>query len=193
MNLLAEILESLLAFHAVTGCDTTSQFTSIGKKKSWQVFRLYPHLFNILGEHEITSGAAVSVVEEFVCRLDEPKSTTKSIEMVRCNMFQRLQTKIDSLPPRRDALTQNIKRAHYQTKVWKQSLTTHHDLPSTTDCGWNLVDRMFVPLYLTADLLQSNCVELTVCGCKENGNQCSTQKRRDAVHWCLCSCPCYMV
>ena len=130
MNLPAEILESLLAFHAVTGCDTTSQFTSIGKKTAWQVFRQYPHLFIKLGEHEIPSGAAVSVVKEFVCRLYEPKSTKKSIQMVQCNMFRTLQTKIDSLLPRRDALTQRIKRAHYQTKVWKQSLTTHPDLPS---------------------------------------------------------------
>ena len=83
MNQQAEILESFLAFHAAAGCDTTSQFTSIGKKTDWQVFRQYPHLFNKLGEHEITSGAAVSVVKELVCRICEPKSTTKSIRMVR--------------------------------------------------------------------------------------------------------------
>ena len=71
-----------------------------------------------------------------------------------------MQTKIASLPPRRDALTQQIKRILYQTNVWKQSLITRPDLPSPTDCGWNLVDRMFVPLYLTTDNIQSKCVEL---------------------------------
>ena len=52
MNLSAEILESLLAFHAATVCDTTSQFTSL---------QAIP---TSLGEHEIPTGAAVSVVEE---------------------------------------------------------------------------------------------------------------------------------
>ena len=65
MNLLAEILESLLAFHAVTGCDTTSQFTSFGIKTAWQVFKQCSHLLNKVGEHEIPSRAIVSVVEEF--------------------------------------------------------------------------------------------------------------------------------
>ena len=191
-NLQAEILESFLAFHAVAGCDTTSQFTSIGKKTAWQVFRQYPHLFNKLGEHGIPSGAAVSVVKEFVC------TTTKSIQMVWCNMFRRLQTKIDSLPPRRDALTQHIKRAHYQTKVWKQSLTTHPDLPSpilqivagtwligcSFLCTWQQI--RFNPIAVNSVWMQR----------KWQPTQHTTQcllKRRDAVQWCLCLCPCYMV
>ena len=87
MNLLAEILESLLAFHAVTGCDTTSQFTSFGIKTAWQVFKQCSHLLNYVGEHEIPSRAIVSVVKEFVCWLYEPKSTTKSSQMVQYNMF----------------------------------------------------------------------------------------------------------
>ena len=90
MNLPAEILESLLAFHTLTGCDTTSQFTSFRKKTVWQVFEQYPHLLNKLGEHEIPSGATVSEVKEFVCRVYEAKSTTKSIQTVQCHMFRRL-------------------------------------------------------------------------------------------------------
>ena len=82
MNLPAEILESLLTFHAMTRCDTTSQFTGIGEMTAWQVLEQYSHLFNKLGEHEIPSRAAVSVVEEFVCTPYESKSTTKSIQMV---------------------------------------------------------------------------------------------------------------
>ena len=30
--------KSLLAFHALTGCDTTSQFVGIGKQKAWRAF-----------------------------------------------------------------------------------------------------------------------------------------------------------
>ena len=84
-------------------------------------------------------------------------------------------TNVDSLSPKRDALTQHINTAHWQTKVRKQSLTTHPDLPSPRDCGWNLVDRMFVCLYLTTGTLQSNCVRRVNSVYKENGNQGSTR------------------
>ena len=90
MNLQAEILESMLTFHALTGCNTTSLFTGIGEMTTWQVFKQNPHLLNKLGEHEIPSGATVSEVKEFVCRVYEAKSTTKSIQMVQCYMFRRL-------------------------------------------------------------------------------------------------------
>ena len=30
--------KSLLAFHALTECDTTSQFVGIGKQKAWKAF-----------------------------------------------------------------------------------------------------------------------------------------------------------
>ena len=130
MNLPAEILESLLAFQCATGCDTTSQFTSIGKKTAWQVFRLYPHLFNELGEHEIPSGAAVSVVEESVCRLYEPKSTTKSIQTVWCNMFRRLQTKIDSYHqegvPWLNVSKEHITKLKFGSSHLRPILTCHH-------------------------------------------------------------------
>ena len=52
MNLPAGILESLSAFHAATVCDTTRQSTSL---------QAIPTSLN---EHEIPTGAAVSVVEE---------------------------------------------------------------------------------------------------------------------------------
>ena len=37
-NLSNRVLKALLAFHALTGCDTTSAFSGIGKKKPWNVF-----------------------------------------------------------------------------------------------------------------------------------------------------------
>ena len=37
-NLSNRVLKALPAFHALTGCDTTSAFSGIGKKKPWNVF-----------------------------------------------------------------------------------------------------------------------------------------------------------
>ena len=44
-----DIRQGLLAFHALTGCDTTSQFAGITKKSAWKVFVTAPHLMHTLG------------------------------------------------------------------------------------------------------------------------------------------------
>ncbi|KAJ4935256.1 hypothetical protein JOQ06_016792 [Pogonophryne albipinna] len=42
-----------------------------------------------------------------------------------------------------------------------------------------MMNGMLVPMLLTKEPVQSTCVQLTVCGCKESGSQCSTRQ-------CLC-------
>ena len=42
--------KSLLAFHAITGFDTTSQFYGVGKASAWKVFEDVPDLLEHLGE-----------------------------------------------------------------------------------------------------------------------------------------------
>ncbi|KAF3835485.1 hypothetical protein F7725_028043 [Dissostichus mawsoni] len=118
-------------------------------------------------------------LENHVQLYDEEISTSNSIQEVRCALFRKLKANVDTLPPTEDALSMHLKRAHYQTKVWKQSLVTHPQLPSPINCGWQMMNGMLVPMLLTKEPVQSTCVQLTVCGCKESGSQCSTRQ-------CLC-------
>ncbi|KAJ4933246.1 hypothetical protein JOQ06_030079 [Pogonophryne albipinna] len=67
-------------------------------------------------------------------------STSNSIQEVRCTLFRKLKANVDTLPPTEDALSMHLKRAHYQTKVWKQSLVTHPQLPSPINCGWQMMN-----------------------------------------------------
>lgn len=61
--------KSLLAYHALTGCDTTSQFAGIGKISSWKVFETCPDLLQNLGETHPLTDEVVTSVEKFVCKL----------------------------------------------------------------------------------------------------------------------------
>ncbi|KAL2081649.1 hypothetical protein ACEWY4_023502 [Coilia grayii] len=119
-----DIINGLLAFHAITGCDTTSQFTRIGKKTAWKVFQQCPHLLQNFGEEEVPTPDTLCLAEQFVCKLYEPKSTSKSIHEVRCALFRKVKANVDTLPPTKDALSLHLMRAHYQTKIWKQSLVS---------------------------------------------------------------------
>ena len=173
-----EMLDGLLAFHAVTGCDTTSQFTGIGKRTAWKVFQQYPNLLHNFGEDKEPSPTSLSLAEQFVCRLYDLKSTSNSIQDVRCGLFRKLKANVDSLPPTKEALSMHLMRAHYQTKVWKQSIVSHPQLPSPIDSGWHMVNDVLVP-QLLKEPVQATYLQLTVCGCKESGSQCSTRH-------CLC-------
>ena len=116
----------------------------------------------------------------------------------RCALFRKPNVaNVDTLPPTSDALTLHIMRAHYQTKVWKQSLVTHPQLPSPINCGWHMLEGRLAPQLSTEEPLQARCLELTVCECKESGNQCSTRhclsKKRDLLQWSMWMCPCSLV
>lgn len=186
------ISNGLLAFHAITGCDTTSQFTGIGKRTAWKVFQQYPHLLQNFGEEEMPSPDTLRMAEQFVCKLYDPKSSSESIHEVRCALFRKVKANVDTLPPTKDALSLHLMRAHYQTKIWKQSLVSHPQLPSPTSCGWHMTDGVLVPKLLTKEPLQARSLELTTCGCKESGTQCSTRQcrcRRGGMFCCgACGC-----
>ena len=51
ISLPEEKRKSLLAFHTITGCDTTSQFAGIGKQSALKIFDSSSELIEHLGEH----------------------------------------------------------------------------------------------------------------------------------------------
>ena len=61
-----DIRQGLLAFHALTGCDTMSQFAGITKKSAWKVFVKAPHLMHTLGRDQ-TPGLEVFATVEARC------------------------------------------------------------------------------------------------------------------------------
>ena len=61
-------VSTLLAFHALTGCDTTSYIANHSKRTSWRVFKEHRELLNGLGIGELT-GQKIKSSEAFLCRL----------------------------------------------------------------------------------------------------------------------------
>ena len=67
-----EICDALPGIHAVTGCDTTSCFNSIGKVKCFKVMeseKSFIDAMSLLGESVEMSDSLLEVLEQFVCRL----------------------------------------------------------------------------------------------------------------------------
>ncbi len=61
-------LDTMLAFHALTGCDSVSQFSGHSKKTAWQVFQHHHTDLLGLGKGLLTEDMERST-EAFICRL----------------------------------------------------------------------------------------------------------------------------
>ena len=64
-----DMRRSLIPFHAITGCDSTSQFGGITKVKTWKIFHDHAPLLSRLGENIILDEVTLSDAEAFVCQL----------------------------------------------------------------------------------------------------------------------------
>jgi hypothetical protein len=64
-SLSTSIIKSLPAFHAITGCDFTSQMGSYGKKSAWKVYITKPNLLQNLGRGEEID---IKGAEQFIIR-----------------------------------------------------------------------------------------------------------------------------
>ncbi|KAG1689630.1 hypothetical protein GQR58_007711 [Nymphon striatum] len=133
-----EQIQTLIAFHSLTGCDSVSQFADIGKKTAWKVFMQEGACLRKLGSAKIDD-RIIKDVERFVCKLYLKDTPMTSINEVRKEIF--LKRSLDALPPTKDALEFHIHRANYQSLVWHQCLEAVQQLPNPTSCGWMIDDE----------------------------------------------------
>ena len=103
---------SLLAFHALTGCDTTSYIANHTKRSLWKIFKEHHGLLKNLGIGELTDDAIQSS-ETFVCRIYNVHRTD-SIDAARHLLFSKT-GKPEATAPTSDALRFHLKRVHYQS------------------------------------------------------------------------------
>ena len=167
---------SLLAFHAITGCDTTSQFVGIGKQSAWSTFVTCPGLLQDLGRDECPDDKVLSDAEAFICKLYSHGTDEVLINSERAAAFRRAKKSLDGLPPTQDALHLHIKRAHYQAFIWKKALAPCPVLPSPEGNGWHCEDGILKPKLVTKEQVTAACLELAYCGCTRGGTCCATRR-----------------
>ena len=98
-NLPAGSVSALLAFHVLTGCDTTSFICKHSKKSAWKVFLKHHALLSSLGEGELTE-EKMKEVEEFVCKMYKLDSIG-SVDEAQAILFSK-KGKPEALPPTSD-------------------------------------------------------------------------------------------
>lgn len=183
------VAEVLPAFHALTGCDTTSSFYGKGKKTAYNIVTgktAHVDSLRAVGD-DFAIDKLPSGIEELVCELYGAKAST--INEARFQIFKNGGSE-KLLPPTNDALLQHVKRAKYQTKIWRSALKSKMACPGPDANGWCVEDDKISIHWLTKDYAPKSILKTTKCGCKAKGcnsGQCACFKTglRCTV---LCSC-----
>ena len=113
---------ALPAFHALTGCDTTSAIFGKGKKTAWSVWQSMPELTLPLqllsGPNPTTQMIRCNtpVFQRFVMKLYGISEDNITVDAARLTLFLHKGRDFDHLPPSSDALHQHLLRVAYQVK-----------------------------------------------------------------------------
>ena len=88
---------------------------------------------------------------------------TNTMEALRYFMFcQQRKRKNESLSSTSDSLRQHMKRANYQTFIWRSSLVAIQNLQSPVGHEWELEDDCLKPVYMTKDPAPCSLIELII-------------------------------
>ena len=117
--------KGLPAFHALTGCDSTSALSRVGKKKAWKIIvnsKVHQQHLVCVGLSPDVDSVTARKAEAFICSL--------------YNVSNRIPTSADEARYVLYSLLQHIKRANYQAYVWRKALVPLQDLPTLAGNGW---------------------------------------------------------
>lgn len=163
------LCRALPAFHALTGCDTNSALAGVSKKKAWEVLsrnEMHQASLGLLGCVTLDQITAKNC-EQFICDLYPSRKKASTADELRYLLFCQKKQKSEMLPPTSDSLLQHLKRANYQTYIWRTSLTAMQDLPSPEGNGWKKEDTILQPVLMTKEPAPRSLMELTTCQCKK--------------------------
>jgi len=95
-----------------------------------------------------------------------------------------------TLPPTSDAFVQHVKRANYQTLLWKMShlsITEDRHIPKPQNNGWQMLDGSLAPIWTTKDSAPSEIVTFISCKCRTKCTNCQCAKNNLS---CTDACGC---
>lgn len=164
---------ALPSLHAFSGCDTVSSFTRKGKITVLKILNKYPEFassFSQLGSSLDIQSRLFSELETFVCRL-YGNSTCNEVNKLRYEMAMQRGFKsgldLSLLPPCKASLDMHIKRANYQSFIWKKAHIGFVSMPLPMAHGWQMKDNELECTWSEDDnILPQELVDLL--GKKEN-------------------------
>jgi len=178
----------VLAWHAITGCDTTGRFAGRGKKTWWNLFISLDKEkdkdiidgFSEFGENAQLVDSTENAMAKFVS-LGYSKGCD-NLASARWTLFTKKMAEGDKLPPTPNAFKQHLLRALLQTHVWRHAYLAN--IPwidaKNEQYGWKWNGQCWIPIPSTSTAAPSVILQLIKCNCHgtcESGS-CTCYKER---------------
>lgn len=97
---------ALPAFHAFTGCDTTSSFLGRGKKTAWEAWKSFPDVTNAFLQIRANPfqpidvmSSQFSILERFTVVIYDKSNTSGSVNKARRELFTKMNRSLENIPP----------------------------------------------------------------------------------------------
>ena len=186
--------QALPSLHALSGCDSTSCFSGIGKAKCLKVLQTDQRFLDaacLLGEEENPSETVTEVLEEYVCHLYGNKKET-SINTTRYKFFSTKKKLPDpqKLPPTKDALYLHFARANYQVREWKSALNIDYEQLDPDGKGWTTENNILNIKWMNQKPAPESILEFVSCQCRKNACKTGLCRCRNVNLLCsdICNC-----
>ena len=117
------------------------------------------------------------------------KPTVTDVNSLRYQLFCLHSGNTEQLPPCRDALVQHMKRAVYQSAIWRRALEARPIVPSPDGHGWTVEGEELRVHWMEQCPAPDALLELVSCGCSSG---CSTRRCSCKSNGMLCTdiCQC---
>ena len=170
MLLSIDLVDTLLAFHAISGYDSVSQFTGLGGIQSTAHWSNWPCQGLSLTENIATS------TEKFICKIygvpevDTCKNTGQVVLYRSYTRDPATNLRWSKVSPLGFTLPSKCLEPH----------SPYHDLPPVTEMGWMHLDGRLVARLLSLPPIPKACREITSCGWTKRclSQRCSCRKIR---------------
>ena len=178
-----EIIPNILPAHAITGCDTVAPYFGIGKGKIEKLLKQGYDLSGIGNVHSSLNDV-IQQATEFIAACYGVKDGSDMSD-VRVHVWGKKNGKsqasapnLAALPPTMPAFTENVKRAHFQSLLWRDLSLDPRSL-NPESYGWTKdeVNKTMTPTYAPENIkpVPDYILETVKCGCK-SATPCSTKR-----------------
>lgn len=168
--------ETLLDFHAFSGCDQTSKFNGKSNLACWKEFvdvgNTTIDAFKELGNNEKINDEIIRELETFVVILfsgSHLSNTITTLAEARWQLYSKYQD-YDNLPPTKAALRQKVLRSNLICLTWKTSHRQKPTTPNPEQHGWERDDGVLMPVLTDMPPAPEQLIEVSSCICKTGCN-----------------------
>ena len=162
-----ELIQALPSLHAISCCDSVSAVHGMGKTRQLSTVQNNEEHLQVLAD----IGASLAIgetihraIEKMFCALyGNPKKT--NINRLRYQLFCKKNIpEPHKLPPTKDELYQHMRRANYQSYIWKRALRISTDKASPDGNGWCMsTDGCLEVVWSDTATAPESIIELVSC------------------------------